>query len=74
MQLMTNLELVQEKLKKYGIKFHKLVEGDWTYIMLFKDKDVDGHIYVEGHGLVKLAKSGQFSNFMEFYKGNIASY
>ena len=25
---MTNLELVQETLKKYGIKFHKLVEGE----------------------------------------------
>jgi hypothetical protein len=42
--------------------------------MPFKDKDVDGHIYVEGYGLAKLVKSGQFSNFMEFYKGDIASY
>jgi hypothetical protein len=24
--------------------------------------------------LAKLVKSGQFSNFMEFYKGDIASY
>lgn len=71
---MTNLELVQETFKKYGIKFHKLVEGDSTYIMPFKDKDVDGHIHVEGYGLAKLVKSGQFSNFMEFYKGDIASY
>ena len=72
--MMTNLELVQETLKKYGIKFHKLVEGDYTYIMTFKDNDIDGHIYVNGYGLVPLTKSGQFSNFMEFYKGDVASY
>ena len=71
---MSNLELVQETFKKYGIKFHKLVEGNYTYIMTFKDNDVDGHIYVDGYGLVPLTKSGQFSNFMEFHNGDIASY
>jgi hypothetical protein len=65
---MSNLELVQETFKKYGIKFHKLVEGNYTYIMPFKDNDVDGY------GLVPLTKSGQFSNFMEFQRGDIASY
>lgn len=71
---MNNLELVQETFKKYGIKFHKLVEGDSTYIMPFKDKDIDGHIYVEGYGLIELTKSCQFSKYMEFYKNDIASY
>jgi hypothetical protein len=71
---MSNLELVLETFKKYGIKFHILVEGNYTYIMPFKDNDVDGHIYVNGYGLVPLTKSGQFSKFMEFHNGDIASY
>jgi hypothetical protein len=71
---MNNLEIVEVTLKKYGIKFHKLVEGDSTYIMPFKDGDKEGHIFVNGYGLVPLTKSGQFRDFMEFYMGNIASY
>ena len=30
--------------------------------------------YVNGYGLVSLTKSGQFSNFMEFYKDDVTSY
>ena len=71
---MTNLDLVQETFKKYGIRFHKLVKGDYAYIMPYKEKDTDGHIYVDGHGLVKLTRSIQFTDYMEFYKGDIASY
>lgn len=71
---MKNLELVEVTLRKYGIKFHKLVEGDYTYIMPFDDKDIDGHLYVNGFGLVPLKESGQLTNPMEFYNGNIASY
>lgn len=71
---MKNLDLVKETFKKYGIKFHELVEGDNTYIMPFKEGDTDGYIFVDGYGLIKLTKSGQFSNFMEFNNGDIASY
>jgi hypothetical protein len=71
---MNNLEIVEVTLKKYDIKFHKLVEGDYTYIMPFKDGDKDGYIFVSGYGLIPLVKSGQFRDFMEFYKGDIASY
>jgi hypothetical protein len=70
----SDLQIVEITLTKYKIKFHKLIEDDTTYIMPFKDKDIDDHIYVQGYGLVKLTKSCQFSNFMEFCKGSLASY
>ena len=71
---MNNLELTKVVLTKCGIRFHELVDGEWVYIMSFKDGDIKNHINVEGYGLVELKKSCQFSNYMEFHKGDIASY
>lgn len=71
---MKNLDLTKEIFKKYNIKYHELTEGDYTYIMPFKDSDIENYIFVQNYGLVPLEKSEQFNEFMEFYKGNIASY
>ena len=71
---MKDLDLVKETFIKYKIKFHELVEDKSTYIMPFKDGDINGHIFINGYGLIPLTKSGQFINYMEFYNGDIASY
>lgn len=71
---MNNLELTETIFKKYGIKYHKITEGDYTYVNPFDKKDTEGHIFVEGYGLVKLEYPNQLTTFTEFYKGDIASY
>jgi hypothetical protein len=35
---------------------------------------MDGHLYVEGYGMIPLEKSEQLTDFMEFHNGKIASY
>lgn len=71
---MNNLELTEAIFKKYGIKYHKITEGDYTYVNPFNTKDTNGHIFVEGYGLVELTDSRQLTTFIEFHKGDIASY
>jgi len=71
---MNNLEIVKATLQKYDIKFHELIENDYVYIMPFRSGDKEGFINVVDYGLIPLTKSSQFSDFMEFYQGNIASF
>lgn len=74
---MTHLELLEDTFNKIGIKYHKISASDdpeYVYIQKMGAHDTDGHIYVLGHGLVKLTLSTQLIDFFEFYKGELVSW
>ena len=58
---MNDLELTETIFGVYGIKYHKLVEGDNTYLTPYGKKDTEGNIYfctsscgnLQGMGLKK---------------------
>lgn len=69
----TDLELLEETYNKLGVKYHKLVNGDYTYIQKFRAHEKEGIIVVNLME-VKLIKPEQLDNYFEFYKGSIASW
>ncbi len=71
---MSDLEMTKITLKKFGIQYHEIIEGENVYIQTFGKLDVTGRLYVKGYGLVELKSSDQLNNYMEFNKETIASY
>ena len=68
---MSDLELTEIIFTKYGVRYHKLIEGDNTYLTPYGKKDTEGNIYLEGKGLVKLTNISQLKSYVEFIKGNL---
>jgi|TARA_B100000767_G_C19439066_1_gene399196 hypothetical protein len=68
---MSDLELTETIFNVYGVKYHKLIEGDNTYLTPYGKKDTEGNIYLEGKGLIKLINHSQLESFVEFNKGNL---
>lgn len=68
---MNDLELTETIFDIYGISYHKLIDGDNTYLASYGEKDTEGNIYLEGKGLVKLTSHSQLDNFVCFNKGNL---
>lgn len=70
----SDLEMVKITLKKYFGNFHEIQSGEYTYLQPYRKGDMDGHLYVEGYGMVPLENPGQLTDFMEFHNGKIISY
>ena len=70
----SDLEMCRITLKKYFGNFHEIQSGEYTYLQPYRKGDMDGHLYVEGYGMVPLEKPEQLTDFMEFHNGKIASY
>lgn len=74
----TEKQVVELTLKKMGIKYHHMINTDnseYSIIQPMNPSDTNGHIWVEGHGLIPLKHSDQLcGNFFEFHKDKLASY
>lgn len=70
----SDLDVAKVALKKYFGRFHEIQSGEYTYLQPYKLGDIEGHLYVEGHGLTRIIHPEQLSDFMEFRLGELVSY